>query len=203
MRKDRTMAHLNSQTPLVKPFNNPIMHQRAHLFWLTGLSGAGKTTLAYAFEEKLRNNGYTTYVLDGDNMRNGLCCDLSFSYQDRFENIRRVAEVSKLFLNAGLICIAAFISPTRESRALAQSIVGAENFSEIYIRCTLSMCEMRDVKGNYRKARAGTIENYTGISAIYEEPLHPSLIIDTENDPITECVDSIVKFSYPKIFYER
>lgn len=177
------------------------LRQTPRLFWFTGLSGAGKSTLAYALEERLHAQGHLTYVLDGDNVRHGLCHDLNFTPEDRTENIRRIAEVSKLFLDAGLICMAAFISPTHADRDQVRALVGAEHFFEIYIRCPLSICEARDVKGNYKKARAGIIPHYTGISAPYEEPEHPALIVDTDETSIEDGVNTVLEFALHKIRY--
>ncbi|CDG83586.1 adenylyl-sulfate kinase [Janthinobacterium agaricidamnosum] len=147
--------------------------------WLTGLSGAGKSSIAYALETMLRDAGRAAYVLDGDNLRRQLNRDLGFSPQDRKENIRRSAEVARMMNDAGLIVIAAFISPYRADRALAEEIVGAGNFIEVHVSTPLEVCEARDVKGLYAKARAGRIAEFTGISAPYEAPLSPALVLDT------------------------
>lgn len=160
------------------------------VLWFTGLSGAGKSTLAHALEEELFQLGYHTFVLDGDNVRHGLCADLGFSNKDREENIRRVSEVAKLFVEAGIITLTAFISPFREDRARARKLIG-EDFIEIYCECPLDICEQRDVKGLYQKARAGQIKEFTGISSPYEEPDNPELIIKTAESSIEECVRRI------------
>ena len=141
-------------------------HRSVNL-WFTGLSGSGKSTMAHAVEERLHQTGCRTFVFDGDNVRHGLCSDLGFSQEERFENIRRIAEMVKLFLNAGVIAITAFISPLLVDRQKARDLIGEENFIEIYCRCPLEICEQRDVKGFYRRARAGEIKNYTGISSPY------------------------------------
>ncbi len=151
------------------------------LFWFTGLSGSGKSTLAHAVEEQLFQQGYNTYVLDGDNVRHGLCADLSFSDDDRTENIRRIGQMSNLFVQAGVIVLTAFISPFRVDRQNARKIAG-EDFHEIYCDCSLEICEQRDVKGLYKKARAGKIPFFTGIDSPYEAPENPELITNTGSD---------------------
>ncbi len=151
------------------------------LFWFTGLSGSGKSTLAHAVEERLFQQGFNTYVLDGDNVRHGLCADLGFSDEDRKENIRRISQMSKLFVEAGIIVLTAFISPFRIDRDNARKIV-APDFHEIYCNCPLEVCEMRDVKGLYKRARAGEIKHFTGIDSPYEEPLNPELSTHTDSD---------------------
>lgn len=151
------------------------------LFWFTGLSGSGKSTLAHAVEERLFQQGFNTYVLDGDNVRHGLCADLGFSDEDRKENIRRISQMSKLFVEAGIIVLTAFISPFRIDRDNARKIV-APDFHEIYCNCPLEVCEMRDVKGLYKRARAGEIKHFTGIDSPYEEPLNPELSTRTDSD---------------------
>ncbi len=166
---------------------------RSILLWFTGLSGAGKSTLAHALEEKLYQVGYHTFVLDGDNVRHGLCGDLSFSNEDRIENIRRISEVAKLFIEAGVIIMTAFISPFRADREKARQLVG-EDFVEIYCHCSLDVCEERDVKGLYKRARKGEIKDFTGISSPYEEPENPELLIDTGRQSLDECVDQILVY---------
>lgn len=153
--------------------------RRAVLLWFTGLSGSGKSTLAHAVEQRLHQLGASTFVLDGDNVRHGLCRDLAFSEADRMENIRRVAEVAKLFLEAGIITLAAFIAPFAADRARARALFAEADFLEIYCDCPLNVCEQRDVKGLYRKARAGAITDFTGISSPYEVPDAPELVVDT------------------------
>jgi adenylylsulfate kinase len=152
---------------------------RSAILWFTGLSGAGKSTLAHTVEELLYQRGHRTFVFDGDNVRHGLCSDLSFSTHDRAENIRRIGEMTKLFLEAGVISLTAFISPFREDRDRVRSLVPHGDFLEVYCRCSLDVCEQRDVKGLYRKARAGEIPDFTGITSPYEEPLNAELIVDT------------------------
>ncbi|MXY58229.1 MAG: adenylyl-sulfate kinase [Gammaproteobacteria bacterium] len=162
------------------------------VLWLTGLSGAGKSTLAFALEEHLFSSGYQVYVLDGDNLRRGLNADLGFTHEDRTENIRRAGQVAALFADAGLICIAAFISPYRSDRATAAT--NAKRFHEIYIRADLKTCERRDPKGLYKRAREGKIENFTAIDDVYEEPQHPALTVDTVALTIHESLGSLSDF---------
>lgn len=161
------------------------------LLWFTGLSGSGKSTLAHAVEEQLHQMGRQTFVLDGDNVRHGLCGDLGFSEQDRVENIRRVGEVAKLFLEAGLITMTAFISPFRMDRERARSLFPHGDFLEIYCDCSLEVCEERDVKGLYKRARAGEIKNFTGISSPYEGPSAPELVVDTNRLSLDESIDAV------------
>jgi len=197
----------NSQGPLSKA-TNIIWHQssvdraarsqqRGHgsaILWFTGLSGSGKSTLANAVNEALHKNGYATYVLDGDNIRHGLCKDLGFSDLDREENIRRIGEVSKLFLDAGIIVLTAFVSPFKIDRENARALVGENDFIEIYCSADLDICETRDTKGLYAKARKGVIKDFTGISSPYEEPQSPELKIDTGNIEIDKSVDMVTDF---------
>ncbi|MES9888016.1 MAG: adenylyl-sulfate kinase [Candidatus Sedimenticola sp. 20ELBAFRAG] len=162
------------------------------ILWFTGLSGAGKSTIAHAVEESLYQLGCDTYVLDGDNVRHGLCGDLGFSDQDRNENIRRIGEMAKLFLDAGVITLSAFISPFSADRQRARDLVESGDFLEIYCYCPLEVCETRDPKGLYKKARAGLIKGYTGISSPYEEPGSPELKVDTSTMTIDECVSAVI-----------
>ncbi len=164
---------------------------KSAVLWFTGLSGAGKSTLAHAVEERLHYSGCRTFVFDGDNVRHGLCQDLGFSMEDRHENIRRIGEMSKLFIEAGVIALTAFISPFRSDRQRVRDIVGDSDFLEIYCRCSLEECERRDVKGLYGKARAGLIKEFTGISSPYEEPLAADLVIDTENEGLDKSVERV------------
>jgi len=160
--------------------------------WFTGLSGSGKSTLAHAVEERLHLMGCRTYVFDGDNVRHGLCKDLSFSREDRHENLRRISEMINLFIDSGTISLTAFISPLKEDRDMAKEIIGYDNLIEIYCDCPLEVCEQRDVKGLYKKARAGEIKNYTGISAPYEVPENPDVVLDTANTSIRQCVNLLI-----------
>jgi bifunctional enzyme CysN/CysC len=166
---------------------------KGSVLWFTGLSGSGKSTLAIALEEELFNRGYQVYVLDGDNVRSGLTSDLGFSHEDRTENIRRVGEVAALFARAGVICISAFISPYRDDRAMARRAAG-EKFLEVYIQADVATCERRDPKGLYKKARAGEIADFTGISAPYEAPERPDIVIDTRSDDVAASIEKLIGF---------
>ena len=176
-------------------------HQ-AKVIWLVGLSGSGKSTLAGNIEAILHQKGYKTYLLDGDNVRLGLNNDLGFSSKDRTENIRRIAEVARLFNEAGIIVLSAFISPLAADRAQAQRLIGSENFIEIFIDCPLHVCEKRDVKGLYAKARKGLIPNFTGIDAPFENPKQPDLTVNTETDPPELSLKKILDFIEPKLKLE-
>lgn len=165
---------------------------RAVVIWFTGLSGSGKSTLAHAVENALYDMGCRTYVLDGDNIRHGLNKDLGFSPADREENIRRIGEVAKLFTEAGVITMTAFISPYRADRDKARVIAGEGNFIEVYVKCDLAVCEQRDPKGLYKKARAGQIPEFTGISAPYEEPLNAELVVDTSSASLEDCAEQVL-----------
>lgn len=165
---------------------------RGAILWFTGLSGAGKSTLAHAVEEELHQNGYRTFVLDGDNIRHGLCSDLGFTPEDRIENIRRVGEVAKLFMQAGIIVLTAFISPYRVERERVRGLVEHGDFIEIYCDSPVEICESRDVKGLYKKARAGLIPEFTGISSPYETPLNPELIVSTGKTNLESCVQQVI-----------
>lgn len=164
------------------------------VLWLTGLSGAGKSTLAYALEERLFSLGVRSYVLDGDNIRHGLNSGLGFSREDRKENIRRIAETAKLFVDAGIIVITAFISPYEEDRKFARERFSADEFFEIFVKCPLSVCESRDPKGQYEKVRKGLIKNYTGIDSPYEAPAVPDLVLQTDCSDITQCLTMLTDF---------
>ncbi|KGG16772.1 MULTISPECIES: adenylyl-sulfate kinase [unclassified Prochlorococcus] len=169
--------------------------QKGHksiILWFTGLSGSGKSTLANAVNSYLFEKGFSTYVLDGDNIRHGLCKDLGFSDVDREENIRRIGEVSKLFLDAGVIVLTAFVSPFRSDREKAKNLVNQNDFLEIFCAANLDVCEKRDTKGLYAKARAGHIKDFTGISSPYEAPENPDLIIDTGIKDLEECVEVVI-----------
>ena len=166
---------------------------RSALLWFTGLSGAGKSTIAHMVEEELHRLGCHTFVLDGDNVRHGLCADLTFSEADRQENIRRIGEMSRLFVEAGTIALTAFISPFRADRDRVRKLMQEGDFIEIYCNCPLEVCEERDVKGMYKKARQGLIKDFTGISSPYEVPEASELIIDTDNVPLEECVVQIIE----------
>ncbi|MGZ5009582.1 MAG: adenylyl-sulfate kinase [Methylobacter sp.] len=165
---------------------------KSAVLWFTGLSGSGKSTLAHAVEEQLFLSGLSTFVLDGDNVRHGLCNDLGFSNTDRKENIRRISETAKLLLEAGLITLTAFISPFNAERAAARNLMPNGDFIEIYCFCPLPICEQRDVKGLYKKARLGEIKDFTGISSPYEEPENPELKIDTSQFTLEESVQQVI-----------
>ncbi len=164
------------------------------ILWFTGLSGAGKSTLAHAVEKALFDKGCRTFVFDGDNVRHGLCADLSFTAHDRKENIRRIGEMSKLFLEAGVIALTAFISPFQSDRDRVRSLVKKDEFIEIYCKANIVVCEQRDVKGLYAKARRGEISDFTGISSPYEAPLKPELVLDTGLEPLELCVDKVINY---------
>ena len=165
---------------------------RGAALWFTGFSGSGKSTLANAVEQRLHQAGYRTFLLDGDNIRHSLCGDLGFSHEDRTENIRRIGEVAKLFVEAGVVVLAAFISPYRVDREIVRSIMQPGDFNEIYCQCPLDICEKRDVKGLYKKARSGEISDFTGISAPYEAPLLPEIVVNTAEDALDTCVKQIL-----------
>lgn len=164
---------------------------RSAIVWFTGLSGAGKTTVARAVEERLHRIGYRTCVLDGDKIRQGLCRDLGFSAEDRAENIRRIGEVAKLFMEAGLIVLVAVISPFRKDRDRVRRMTSAGEYFEVYCRCPLLVCEQRDPKGLYLRARAGDLHEFTGISSPYEEPQRAEVVIETDRKSVEECVKSV------------
>lgn len=165
------------------------LKQRSKVIWFTGLSGSGKTTLATALERRLFTEGFTTQILDGDNIRTGINNNLGFTNEDRLENIRRIAEISKLAINSGVICLCSFVSPTEEIRDVVRNIVGENDYLLVFVSTPLETCERRDVKGLYAKARRGEISDFTGISAPYEKPLRFELSIDTSNKSVDECVN--------------
>lgn len=163
------------------------------VLWFTGLSGSGKSTLAHALEEQLHQRGGRTYVFDGDNVRHGLCGDLGFSAEDRKENIRRIGEMAKLFVDAGIIALTAFISPFKDDRKNVRDLFRDDDFIEVYCHCSIEECERRDVKGLYKRARAGEISDFTGISSPYEVPENPEISIDTENQSLDESVEQLLE----------
>ncbi len=171
-----------------------IVGQRGVTFWLTGLSGSGKSSIAVAAERELTNRGRLAFVLDGDNVRHGLNQNLGFSPEDRTENIRRIGEVSKLFTEAGVIVFSSFISPYRSDRDAVRALMGAGDFVEVYVDASLDTCEQRDTKGLYKKARAGEIPEFTGISAPYEAPERPELVLDTNRQSVEESVAKLVEY---------
>jgi len=172
---------------------NRLNRHKSGLIWFTGLSASGKSTIAHGVEKVLHDRGIRTYVLDGDNIRHGLNANLGFSPEDREENLRRVAEVSRLFTDAGMLVLAAFISPYRKDRDFIRRHFDGDNFLEIYVKCCLEECERRDPKGQYKKARAGIVKNYTGISAPYEEPERPDLVLDTSNCTPESAVATVLE----------
>ena len=187
--------HTVPQNYKITKSQREILHgHKAYLLWFTGLSGSGKSTLANLVEIELHKKGLSTYILDGDNVRQGINKDLSFTPQDRSENIRRIAEISHLMLDAGVITLAAFVSPYINDREAVKQIVSPDKFIEIYVNTTLAACERRDVKGLYKKARLGEIKNMTGISAPYEAPVDPDLEVVTDGQPIEESVKTILEF---------
>ena len=175
------------------------LNQKAQLIWFTGLSGSGKTTLAVQLEALLFADGYKTYLLDGDNIRAGLNKSLGFVEADRIENIRRIGEVSKLFLDGGIIVIASFISPFRADRAQVRNLVGENRFIEVYVDCPVAVCEQRDVKGLYKKARAGEIKNFTGISSPYEPPQNADVVVKSSEMPLGDSINLLLNLVKPKI----
>jgi len=182
------------QASVTRERRNKLHKHRSAVIWFTGLSGSGKSTLAHVLEEKLFNQGSNTYVLDGDNIRHGLNSNLNFSDSDRKENIRRIGEVSKLMLDAGLIVMTAFISPFKDDRDEVRRLIPKGDFIEVYCKASLKTCEERDVKGLYKLARAGKIEHYTGIDSPYEIPENPELIIDTDLEELGESASKIYDF---------
>ena len=177
---------------------NQLNNHKSVVIWFTGLSGSGKSTLAHSVEEILFSKGCRTYVLDGDNVRHGLTSNLGFSNEDRKENIRRIGEVTKLMMEAGLIILTAFISPFREDRIAVRNLISDGDFIEIYCKASLETCEARDLKGLYKRARLGEIKNYTGINSPYEIPDNPELIIDIDKESLEESVSKIVSFLQTK-----
>jgi len=188
---------------LAKEDKENLLKQRGIVLWFTGLSGSGKSTLAIEVEKELYTSGYLTQILDGDNIRTGLNSDLGFSEPERKENIRRIAEVAKLFANCGIVTLTSFVSPTREIRDLARKVISKDLFFEIYVNAPLEICEKRDVKGLYQKARAGEIKDFTGIHQPFEQPVSPFLEVRTDKMSITEAKDIILKKILPYIRYEK
>lgn len=181
------------QHSIDKEFRAKLKQQKPVILWFTGLSGAGKSTVAGALENKLAEQGYHTYLLDGDNVRHGLCSDLGFSEQDRRENIRRIGELAKLMADAGLIVLSAFISPHRAERQLVREMVPEGEFLEVYVNTSLEVCEQRDPKGLYKKARAGEIRNFTGIDSDYEAPINPEMDLLAGEKAIDELVEDCIQ----------
>ncbi len=180
-----------------------LLNQRSVMIWFTGLSGSGKSTIAIALERELQKRGLLCQILDGDNIRSGINNNLGFTAEDRKENIRRIAEVGKLFVQTGIISIAAFISPNNELREMAADIIGKDDFMEIYVSTPLEECERRDVKGLYAKARKGEIKNFTGISAPFEAPNHPALSLDTSKLSLEESVNQLLELILPRVKFNN
>ena len=184
---------------LAREDKEELLKQRSVMIWFTGLSGSGKSTIAIALERELHKRGLLCRILDGDNIRSGINNNLGFTEADRIENIRRIAEVSKLFVDTGIITIAAFISPSNDIREMAANIIGKDDFLEVYVSTPIEECERRDVKGLYAKARRGEIKNFTGISAPFEAPAHPTLTLDTSALSLEESVNKLLELILPRI----
>lgn len=180
-----------------------LLRQRGMMLWFTGLSGSGKSTVAIALERELHSRGLLCRILDGDNIRSGINNNLGFSEEDRVENIRRIAEVGRLFVDTGIITIAAFISPNNQLREMAAEIIGKDDFVEVFVSTPLEECEKRDVKGLYAKARRGEIKNFTGISAPFEAPEHPDITLDTSKLPVEESVKILLDYVLPKAVLKK
>lgn len=180
-----------------------LLKQRGMMLWFTGLSGSGKSTVAIALERELHSRGLLCRILDGDNIRSGINNNLGFSAEDRVENIRRIAEVGRLFVDTGIITIAAFISPNNQLREMAAEIIGKDDFVEVFVSTPLEECEKRDVKGFYAKARRGEIKNFTGISAPFEAPEHPDITLDTSKLPVEESVKILLDYVLPKAVLKK
>lgn len=180
-----------------------LLNQRGMMLWFTGLSGSGKSTVAIALERELHSRGLLCRILDGDNIRSGINNNLGFSAEDRVENIRRIAEVGRLFVDTGIITIAAFISPNNQLREMAAEIIGKDDFVEVFVSTPLEECEKRDVKGLYDKARRGEIKNFTGISAPFEAPEHPDITLDTSKLPVEESVKILLDYVLPKAVLKK
>jgi len=194
--KENIIPHSYQVSKADRQTNNK---HKSLLLWFTGLSGSGKSTIANVVEQELYKLGIKTYTLDGDNIRNGINKDLSFAPEDRTENIRRIAEIANLMVDAGVVVLAAFVSPYKKDRENIKKIVQEENFVEVFVNTSLAECERRDVKGLYQKARAGEIKNMTGISAPYEAPENPDIEIKTEENSVEEAVSKILKHITPKL----
>ncbi len=199
MSKSPENIHTTFDQLLKRSDKEELLQQHSLCVWFTGLSGSGKTTIAKGVELELHKLGYLTQVLDGDNIRSGINNNLGFSEGDRLENIRRIAEVTKLYLNTGIITLNCFVSPTIDVRDLARDIITTEDFIEVYVNAPFSVCEQRDVKGLYKKARAGEIKNFTGLDAPFEAPSNASLEIKTDKMTIAESVQAVVNMLLPKI----
>ena len=186
---------------LLRPEKEKLLNQHSKVIWFTGLSGAGKTTIAQQVERELNKLGFLTQILDGDNIRSGINNNLGFSVKDREENIRRIAEVSKLFLNCGIICINSFISPTEDIRKIATDIIDRENFIEVFVNAPIEVCEQRDVKGLYKKARKGEIKNFTGIDSPFDIPENPDIELKTDKLSVEQSAQKCLEYVLPLIRY--
>lgn len=187
------------KTKVSRELREELMNQRATLVWFTGLSGSGKSTLAVQLEAQLHLRGFKTYLLDGDNIRAGLNKDLTFTDEDRVENIRRIGEVAKLMLDAGVVVLSAFISPFQSDRDQVRAIIGADNYLEVFVDAPIELCEQRDVKGLYKKARAGEVKNFTGIDSPYEVPRNPDIVINTGEYSIDESIARLLRLVEPRL----
>lgn len=199
----KTLHTVFHNATVTRKRRNRLNSHRSVVIWYTGLSGSGKSTLAHSVEEELYKLGCRTFVLDGDNVRHGLSSDLTFSDDDRKENIRRIGEAAKLMMEAGVITMTAFISPFREDRGLIRQLLPQGDFIEVYCNASLDVCESRDVKGLYKRARAGDIKNYTGIDSPYEAPINPELVVDTGSETLEKSVAMVVDYLKPKVIFDN
>lgn len=203
MEKKATNIYPISDRMMSRDDKEQLLKQRGMMLWFTGLSGSGKSTVAIALERELHSRGLLCRILDGDNIRSGINNNLGFSAEDRVENIRRIAEVGRLFVDTGIITIAAFISPNNQLREMAAEIIGKDDFVEVFVSTPLEECEKRDVKGLYAKARRGEIKNFTGISAPFEAPEHPDITLDTSKLPVEESVKILLDYVLPKAVLKK
>jgi adenylylsulfate kinase len=180
-----------------------LLQQKPLLVWFTGLSGSGKSTMANLLEVELHASGFKTYVLDGDNVRKGLCNDLAFTEEDRIENIRRIGEVSKLFMDSGIIVLSSFVSPFQKDREFVRQLVGADAFVEVFVDCPIEICEQRDVKGLYQKAREGKIKHFTGIDSPFESPTNPDVVLKTAIENPKDLLNKLLEIVEPKIMIDK
>lgn len=203
MEKEATNIYPIFDRMMSRDDKEQLLKQRGMMLWFTGLSGSGKSTVAIALERELHSRGLLCRILDGDNIRSGINNNLGFSAEDRVENIRRIAEVGRLFVDTGIITIAAFISPNNQLREMAAEIIGKDDFVEVFVSTPLEECEKRDVKGLYAKARCGEIKNFTGISAPFEAPEHPDITLDTSKLPVEESVKILLDYVLPKAVLKK
>lgn len=199
-RKEKVAKNIISQEFKIDRENRKaLLGQRPLLIWFTGLSGSGKSTMANLLEAELHARGFKTYILDGDNVRRGLCKDLTFTEEDRIENIRRIGEVSRLFMDAGLIVLSSFVSPFQNDRERVRQLVGSDRFVEVFVDCPLEICEKRDVKGLYKMARRGEVNNFTGIDSPYENPTNPDIVLKTAEEDPQDLLNRLLTIVEPKI----